>query len=330
MKSTRTGVVGVWLLALLCVTVWAEFDSRLDQHWELWKKTHQKTYQNEVEEMGRRALWEKNLMQINIHNLEASLGLHTYTMGMNHLGDLTKEEALQKYATLRIPKDFKRTASTFKAKAALVPDSVDWRKHGYVTGVKDQRACGSCWAFSVVGSMEGHLFRTTGKLVDLSPQNLVDCSKENYGCGGGYMTKAFEYVIEHGLESESSYPYEAADGPCRYNSEYVVANCSGYSLVFEQTEEALQEAVANIGPISVGINANPLLYYSSGIFSDPSCDAAIDHGVVAVGYGTDGDTDFWLVKNSWGIGWGEDGYIRIARNQGNMCGIALMATFCNI
>ncbi|KAJ0066477.1 hypothetical protein NL108_013649 [Boleophthalmus pectinirostris] len=333
MHSTWKGLlVGGWLLALYSTVALAQLDSSLDSHWEMWKMKHQKNYQNKVEEVHRRTVWEKNLMQINIHNLEESMGLHTYTMEMNHMSDLTKEEAKQMYATLRIPKDLKRTTSVLKPPADL-PPSLDWRTKGYVTAVKDQGSCGSCWAFSVAAAMEGHLYRSTGKLMDLSPQQMVDCATTygNFGCGGGYMEKAFQYVVDHGLESESSYPYEGRDDTCRYNAASRVANCSGYSFVERGNEYALQVALARIGPISVGIDADLIFYYHSGIFSDPTCiEGRVDHAVLLVGYGTDNGVDYWLVKNSWGTGWGENGYIRIARNKGDMCGIATYATYCNI
>ncbi|KAK7886940.1 hypothetical protein WMY93_026561 [Mugilogobius chulae] len=265
MYSARKGLtVGGCLLVLLSSLALAQLDARLDRHWNLWKEKYQKMY-NEVEEVTRRQVWEKNLMLVNIHNLEESMGLHTYTMAMNHMGDLTKEEAVQMYANLRIPKDFKRPNSTFKAKNAVVPDSLDWREKGYVTNVKNQGSCGSCWAFSVAGAMEGHI---SGK---------------------------------QGI----------------------------WMLCVERSEDSLKQAVATIGPISVGIHADSLFLYSSGIYNDPACQAVVDHGVLVVGYGSEGGQDYWLVKNSWGVGWGENGYIRIARNAGDMCEIATYATYCN-
>lgn len=236
---------------------------------------------------------------------------------------------MQKYATLRISRNLQRTSSPLKATGADLADSVDWRTKGYVTAVKDQGACGSCWAFSVVEAMEGHLFNVTGKLVDLDPQQLVDCAGEfgNEGCGGGFMDRAFEYIIKYGLEAEKDYPYTGRDDACHYNPALVIANCSRFSYV-DKTEDALKEAVATVGPISVGIDADSIFFYSSGIFYDPNCGDWTDHAVLAVGYGTEAGEDYWLVKNSWGTGWGEDGYIRMARNKDDMCGIATFATYC--
>ncbi|KAA8578438.1 hypothetical protein FQN60_009257 [Etheostoma spectabile] len=152
------------LLVSLCVGAAAMIDSRLDDHWELWKKTHAKKYRNEyltlctltvrleVEEVRRRELWEKNLMLITLHNLEASMGLHTYDLGMNHMGDLTQEEILQSYATLSVPADMQRAPSAFVGTSGTdVPDTMDWRQKGCVTRVKMQGSCGSCWAFSAAG-----------------------------------------------------------------------------------------------------------------------------------------------------------------------------------
>ncbi|CAL1611847.1 unnamed protein product [Knipowitschia caucasica] len=318
------------LLALLCAVAFADRNPDLDEHWKLWKNKYQRNYHNKVEEESRRALWEKNLWFINTHNLEASMGLHSYTVAMNQMGDLSTEEALQMYASLRIPEDLERPPSSFiDTDSSKLPLSVDWRKLGAVTNVKDQGRCGSCWAFSVVGAMEGHLFRTTGRLVDLSPQQLVSCCTDgNFGCQGGFMHKGFQCIIRRGLESEANYPYRGMNDVCRYNPQYVAANCSAFSFV-PREETELQKAVATIGPISVGIYATPLIYYSSGIFSGP-CAGQMNHGVVVVGYGTESGQDYWLVKNSWSSRWGEQGYFRLARNRGNLCGVASYATYCDI
>uniref|UniRef100_A0A3B4AF66 Cystein proteinase inhibitor protein salarin n=1 Tax=Periophthalmus magnuspinnatus TaxID=409849 RepID=A0A3B4AF66_9GOBI len=321
-------MVGGWLLllALLCATVWAQFDSTLDQHWDLWKKTYQKSYKNQEEELNRRAVWEKKLLYINRHNLEASMGLHSYTLEMNHMGDLTDEEAKQLYTMLRVPSDLKMAPSPLFSANADIPDSVDWRKSGYVTPVKNQGSCGSCWAFSAAGALEGLLAKTTGKQVDLSPQNLVDCSGKygNHGCNGGFMSQAFQYVIDNkGIDSEKSYPYKGTAGVCSYNPVYRAANCSTYYSV-KSSEDALKQALAVVGPISVAVHSSwpGFLHYKSGVLDDQACMGLVDHGVLAIGYGTDGGRDYWLVKNSWGTSWGENGYIRIARNKRNMCGIA--------
>uniref|UniRef100_A0A673HCA7 Cathepsin S, ortholog2, tandem duplicate 1 n=1 Tax=Sinocyclocheilus rhinocerous TaxID=307959 RepID=A0A673HCA7_9TELE len=313
-------MLGSLLFAVCCSAALAHFNTNLDQHWELWKKTHNKFYSSKVEELGRRELWERNLQLITLHNLEASMGLHSYDL----------EEILQSFATTRVPPDFNsQTVNFVDSSGAPVPDSLDWREKGYVSSVKMQGACGSCWAFSSVGALEGQLMRTTGKLVDLSPQNLVDCSSSygNYGCNGGFMSSAFQYVIDNGgIDSESSYPYEGVQGQCRYNPSQHAANCTKYYFVRQGDEEALKQALANVGPISVAIDATrpQFILYRSGVYNDPTCTNKVNHAVLAVGYGAIAEQDIWLVKNS---GFGDGGYIRMARNQNNMCGIASYACY---
>ncbi|XP_030640894.1 cathepsin S-like isoform X1 [Chanos chanos] len=270
------------LIVVLCGASMALTDPNLDLHWQMWKKTHYKSYENEVEELGRRELWEKNLRLITLHNLEASMGMHTYDLGMNHMGDLG--------------------------------------------------ACGSCWAFSSVGALEGQMKKTTGRLFSLSPQNLVDCSSKygTMGCNGGWMYDAFRYVIANGgIESDASYPYVGVQQQCHYDPSKRAANCSSYNFVAKGDEQALKEAVATIGPISVAIDATrpQFILYRSGVYNDPSCSQRINHAVLVVGYGTLNGQDYWLVKNSWGTAFGDGGYIRMSRNKGNQCGIASYGTY---
>ncbi|XP_030639656.1 cathepsin S [Chanos chanos] len=321
------------LIVVLCGASMALTDPNLDLHWQMWKKTHYKSYENEVEELGRRELWERNLNLITLHNLEASMGMHTYDLGMNHMGDLTKEEILQSFAGTQVPENLNRGPTAFVGTAGVpLPDSIDWREKGYVTDVKYQGGCGSCWAFSAVGALEGQMKKTTGRLISLSPQNLVDCSSKygNKGCHGGFMTRAFKYVIDNrGIESDSSYPYVGVQQQCHYDPSQRAANCSSYNFVAQGDEQALKEAIATIGPISVAIDATrpQFILYRSGVYSDPTCTQNVNHGVLAVGYGTLGGHDYWLVKNSWGTSFGDGGYIRMARNKGNQCGIASYACY---
>ncbi|MBN3314575.1 CATL protein, partial [Atractosteus spatula] len=262
-----------------------------------------------------------------------------------------------------------KTGFTFQAKDSNVLDSVDWRTMGYVTGVKNQWNCGSCWAFSATGSLEGQHFRATGKLVSLSEQQLVNCSRAfgNYGCGGGLMDQAFYYIkAAGGIDTEDSYPYEARDWTCRFSPSTIGSKCSGYVDVVRGDEGALQSAVAIMGPVSVGIDAGKASFqlYKSGIliglligrrfaldyaihttnvvsscapfkvyletciYDEPGCSSSyLNHGMLVVGYGTESTKDYWIVKNSWGVSWGENGYIRMSRNKHNQCGIASLASY---
>jgi len=218
---------------------------------------------------------------------------------------------------------------------ATLPVTVDWRTKGVVTPIKNQEACGSCWAFSAVASIEGQHALNTGKLVSLSEQNLVDCStaEGNEGCNGGLMDQAFEYVMKNGgIDTESSYPYEAIDDKCRYKKASEGAMVGNFTDIMTGNESSLQSAVAKVGPISVAIDASQFSFqfYSSGVYDEPNCGntmESLDHGVTAVGYGTDNGKDYWLVKNSWGTQWGQMGYIQMSRNKMNQCGIATAASY---
>lgn len=311
-------------------------NKELDTEWEAYKTTYKKSYQPH-EENTRRRVWEENVRRIRIHNLEADRGVHTFTLGMNEYGDMTSKEfskVMNGYRMRNIT-EVKTEFHQSLVDISDLPDTVDWREKGYVTEVKNQKQCGSCWAFSTTGSLEGQHFKSTGKLVSLSEQNLVDCSKKqgNHGCEGGLMTQAFRYIeANKGIDTEESYPYEAKNGKCRFKQENVGATDSGYKdvSIFFHSEEALQKAVAEVGPISVAIDASLSSFqlYKSGVYSDILCSTSrLDHGVLAVGYGTYDSKPYWLVKNSWGESWGIKGYIMMARNNHNMCGIATQASY---
>ena len=213
----------------------------------------------------------------------------------------------------------------------IVPFSVDWRKNNAVTDVKNQGKCGSCWAFSATGSVEGIIAIKEGTLFNISEQQLLDCSSSygNHGCHGGSMDSAFKFIIDNGLCTEESYPYEGSEsGNCNQCKSVVQIN--NYQDIESNNEKILKRAVAQ-QPVSVAIEADKFSFqhYSNGIFSDQTCGTKLDHGVLIVGYGYDSfsDMEYWLVKNSWGDQWGENGYIRIQKNIENssgLCGIAMM------
>jgi len=305
-----------------------------DQHWNLWKQAHNKFYSRSEEQL-RRAIWESNLRKVQEHNLQADIGVHTFWLGMNKFADLTVTEFAKKMngynASLSgdtpCPDKFK-----FDPVADL-PDTVDWRDKGYVTPVKDQGQCGSCWAFSATGSLEGQHFKSAGQLVSLSEQNLVDCSgsQGNMGCNGGLMDQAFNYIKDNkGIDTEDSYQYEGRDNTCRFNAATVGATDKGCMDIQSKSEADLQQAVATVGPISVAIDAGHTSFqlYKHGIYNELFCSQTrLDHGVLAVGYGADSGKDYWLVKNSWGVGWGDKGYIKMTRNKRNQCGIATASSY---
>jgi len=315
-----------------CATVRGAIDSELDGAWEEYKTVHGKKYDGQFE-FVRRLIWESNLKYIQRHNLEYDLGHHTYTLGMNAFGDLTNEEFKAIYLGAKRPVDNStRTMFMSPLNVKDLPDSVDWRTQGYVTGIKDQGQCGSCWSFSATGSLEGQYFHKSGTLVSFSEQQLVECSTSfgNQGCDGGLMDNAFKYIKQYGIEKEEDYPYTAQDGKCKYASGKTVTKVSGYTDIPSKDEAKLKEAVATVGPISVAIDASHLSFqlYRSGVYNEAACSQTqLDHGVLAVGYGTDNNVAYWLVKNSWGTSWGQTGYIFMSRDKNNQCGIATMSSY---
>jgi len=304
--------------------------------WANFKEEHGKVYAHATEELVRKQVFAENLRKIEMHNYLHSKGLKSYTLGVNKYADLEHTEFV------KLMNGYKRSnSSTTSLHRATylspnikldLPDSVDWRNKNYVTPVKDQGQCGSCWAFSTTGSLEGQHFRKSKSLVSLSEQNLVDCSTKygNNGCEGGLMDFAFQYIKENkGIDTESSYPYEAKDDTCRYNPSAKGATDAGFVDVPENDEDKLKEALATIGPISVAIDAahDSFQLYKSGVYDEPACTDNLDHGVLAVGYGTLNGKDYYIVKNSWGVTWGDQGYILMSRNKGNQCGIASKASY---
>ncbi|XP_061088455.1 procathepsin L-like [Conger conger] len=323
--------------ALLAVTSAASI-SLEDLEFHAWKLKFEKVYSSSAEEAQRKLTWLSNRKTVIVHNMLADEGIKTYHLGMTFFADMTNQEYRSTVfqgclGAFNSSKAQRGSAFLRQAGGATPPPEVDWRTKGYVTDVKDQKQCGSCWAFSTTGSLEGQNFRKTQKLVSLSEQQLVDCSGDygNEGCGGGLMDQAFQYIIANGgIDTEESYPYEAVDGKCRFKPDSIGATCSGYVDTPPSDESALQEAVATVGPVSVAIDAGHLSFqlYQSGIYNEPECSSSdLDHGVLAVGYGTDKGQDYWLVKNSWGLAWGDQGYIKMTRNKKNQCGIATAASY---
>ena len=289
-------------------------------------------YSDEITELRRHAIWQANKKYVDEHNehLADKLG---FTLGLNEYSDLDSAEFAKQFLGALTHSKPKPAENTFVATRSDLPDSVDWRPKGYVTPVKNQGQCGSCWAFSATGSLEGQHFKAKGQLVSLSEQNLVDCSgaEGNEGCSGGWPQWAFEYIIKnHGIDTEASYPYVARNENCQFKSSSVGSLCSSYTDVLSENENALQQAIAEVGPISVCIDASHASFqmYSRGVYYEPACsETALDHCVLAVGYGTNEGTDMYIVKNSWGTNWGMEGYIYMSRNRGNNCGIATHASY---
>ncbi|XP_069685804.1 cathepsin L-like peptidase isoform X2 [Periplaneta americana] len=256
------------LAAVTAIQGFSLFELALDE-WEVFKVKYGKTYSPE-EEMLRLDIFLDNVERINKHNEEYARGLHTFTLRINRFADMLLEEVeAEVYGLRTAPQETMqncRSQATFIPPANVqLPESIDWREKGAVTPIKNQLLCGSCWAFSATGALEGQHFRKTGKLISLSEQNLIDCSGEygNNGCEGGLMDKSFTYVKEnHGIDTEESYPYEAQNDTCRFNLEHVGATDVGFVDLKSGSEADLQAAVATVGPISVGVDARSLSFTS--------------------------------------------------------------------
>lgn len=315
-------------LTLLAVATAFEYA----EEWEAWKSDFSKEYGSEEEEMMRLNIWTANWKYVEMHNANADA--YGFTTGMNEYADLDSAEFSRLFNGYNVVAE-RKAGKMFlpNVSVSALPDTVDWRKQGYVTPVKNQGQCGSCWAFSTTGSLEGQHFKAAGKLVSLSEQNLMDCSTadDNHGCQGGLMDNAFKYIKDNGgIDTEESYPYKAHNEKCHYKPANSGATLSSWVDVKSRSEADLQTAVATIGPISVAIDASHASFqmYKSGVYHSLFCSQKkLDHGVLAVGYGTDGSKDYWLVKNSWGKSWGMDGYLMMSRNRNNNCGIATSASY---
>ncbi|XP_053153606.1 procathepsin L-like [Hemicordylus capensis] len=326
----------IWLVLLRSFST--ALNPALEGAWNDWKSTHAKVYSEGEEEAFRRGIWEKNLVMIEYHNQEASLGKHTYRMGMNQFGDLTQEEFTQQMNGFHpdlasVPNG---KVPVFHESTTLeTPKSLDWREHGYVTPVKNQGRCGSCWAFSATGALEALHFNKTGKLISLSEQNLLDCSwkQGNHGCQGGLMDSAFQYVIDNkGINSECTYPYEGKERRCRFKAWDRAATCTSFVNIIKGGERTLEQVVATVGPVSIAVNADLFQFYISGIFKGCSKKLGqLNHAMLAVGYGTSKifgkRFNYWILKNSWDTTWGEGGYMRLAKGSNNQCGVATHVSF---
>jgi cathepsin L len=267
----------------------------------------------------RSLIFNTNVRNIYKHNLAAST-TGGWTMTVNKFADLTPTEFKRLYSMNYTQA---RSNSTFTVPVSALPESVDWTDKGVVTPVKDQGQCGS-WAFSATGAMEGAWAIKNGQLFNLSEQELVDCSvpQGNQGCNGG-MDQAFQYVVANGLATDSEYPYKAVQNTCV--SDTSIMTISGFKSV-PNSETALLSAIVQ-QPVSVAVEADHFQFYSGGVMNSP-CGTKLDHGVLAVGYGSLNGKDYYKIKNSWGADWGTDGYMLLARGKypAGQCGIQMDAS----
>ncbi|KAE8659876.1 Cysteine proteinase RD21a [Hibiscus syriacus] len=298
---------------------------------ESWGDQHGKTYSSEEDKSYRLKVFEDNYAFVTQHN---DMSNSSYSLALNAFADLTHHEF--KASRLGLSADateFRRPNLGEPVLVRDIPASVDWRKKGAVTQVKDQGSCGACWSFAATGAMEGVNKIVTGSLVSLSEQELVDCDRKyNTGCEGGLMDYAYKFVIDnHGIDTEEDYPYQGREKTCNKDKmKRRVVTIDDYADVPMNNEKQLLQAVAT-QPVSVGICGSERAFqlYSKGIFTGP-CSTSLDHAVLIVGYGSENGLDYWIVKNSWGSRWGMNGYIHMIRNSGNsegVCGINMLASY---
>ncbi|KAK9859312.1 hypothetical protein WJX84_009805 [Apatococcus fuscideae] len=298
-----------------------------------WVQKHGKAYLSDLEEYERKFLvWLDNLEFITTYNEQ-----HTsHWLGLNGLADMSHEEFKSQSFGYRpdLRNDSQLQQTPFKYADVETPNSVDWHAKGAVTKVKNQAQCGSCWAFSTTGSVEGINAIVSGELTSLSEQELVDCdTSRDHGCHGGLMDFAFSFIMQNGgIDTERDYKYLALEEACNPKKEHRhIVTIDGYQDVPPNDEKSLLKAVAN-QPVSVAIEADQREFqlYQGGVFDAP-CGTALDHGVLVTGYGTDEDgNDYWTVKNSWGPLWGDQGFIKLARgieNAAGQCGVAMQASY---
>jgi len=292
------------------------------------------------EEKYRLGVYNSNLKVMEVHNAGYEAGNHTWFMKVTQFADMTpyEFEAYVKRGSgggyVRDPNHKPNYKTLEKVEGC---GSIDWVSQGKVTPVKNQGNCGSCWSFSATGAIEGrYSIARGGSPTPLSEQELVDCDSRDSGCNGGLMDYAFYFVEENnGICSESAYPYTSGEtgrsGRCQsYCSP--VATVRSYSDVSPNSQSQMENAVCS-GPVSVAIEADQYSFqmYGGGVLTS-RCGAQLDHGVLAVGYGTDGANQYWKVKNSWGASWGESGYIRLCKNCGanygaGQCGILAQPSY---
>lgn len=337
--------MGPFLMALVLLGAAASLSAGSQTHsipdsgsessaWLQFKQQFGKVYKSQEEDSMRFANFMAAKRRVELHNANQSA---TYKMGLNQMSDWTSEEFNRLLGSNRAPWDKSTTSQEdnlvpacwthFATSSKAVPLNLDWRKvPGRVGPVKTQGLCGSCWAFSTTGLLEGQqlVLNISKTVIQLSEQQLLDCSEHSNKCDGGSTYLALIDIAKMGgIQSNADYEYAAVSGQCRLNTSRIVMRPAEPCKLDPYREDLMKLVVARYGPIVVSLNANPLLAYRSGILKIETCGEIANHEALIVGYGEDKRLGrYWLLKNSWGNKWGDKGYFKVERGT-NMCSIAL-------
>ncbi|XP_053573232.1 uncharacterized protein LOC128663097 [Bombina bombina] len=331
------------LIVLSAVLAFVSAAHFLDEEWTLWKTKHGKKYVSEMDEDFRREAWNNNWLKVQKHNALASQGLKNYTMAMNQFADMTPNEMRSQNCLSCSGQNIPRAVTEPKVTIAQeadncpngicetvseIPKFVDWRESKCVTPVKSQGICGSCWAFCTVSVLESRYCIKHNKQVIFSEQQFVDCDYGNGGCCGGMPDRAFSYAFHHRIMESKDYEYNEGRSLCLFRqSDAVKLNMSKYYTL--PGEDNIAKSVAMDGPVTFAFGVHDDFFLYSGGIYDGECSAHINHGMTIIGYGSSCGTDYWIIRNSWGKGWGEEGYAKIKRNV-NMCFIGDYASTADI
>lgn len=302
----------------ILVAVHAYDTLKSDNSFDQFVANYNKMYNDEHEKTYRYKIFRHNLEEINVKNQRNGSAVY----GINKFSDLSKNEIISKYTGLSLPAASQNFCKTIMLDQppSRGPLNFDWRQQNKVTSVKNQGACGACWAFATLGSVESQYAIKHNQLINLSEQQLVDCDVVDMGCDGGLLHTAFEQMIQMGgLEQEHDYPYQAQNDYCKIDpSKYVVSIVGCYRYVL-QYEEKLKDLLRAVGPIPMAIDAAGIVDYYRGIIN--YCENnGLNHAVLLVGYGVENNIPYWTFKNTWGSDWGENGYFRLRQNI-NACGM---------
>jgi C1A family cysteine protease len=316
--------VALVLFGLICASLAFEAEVLFTA----WKAQYNKVYSSPEEEALRFANFKLSIDRVESRNAKSSNAVY----GLTKFSDLTPEEFKATYLGSVIPENYDSyDVGVLEGGNIVAPNTWDWRTQNKVTPVKNQQQCGSCWAFSTVENIESIYCVSKNMdcntLAPLSVQEIVDCDTTDQGCNGGWPYDAYQFVIsEGGLEDDSDYPYTAQDGTCNFQQNLVKVQISSWKYATQNSDEAtLQTNLVNWGPLSVCVDASSWQDYTGGVVMGSDCTNNIDHCVQLVGYDMTQSPSFWIVRNSWGTDWGENGYIRLQYGQ-DTCAVADVAT----